>query len=442
MLPIPPDLEQRIVHHVGAYEDLKSCALVSSRFCHWAQSSLFRDIIVEYDSESGHAEGCPRRLWIDRVRRLAAVVAHSPHLALYVRRLEVQQCSADVLAVLAALPFYDLHTVELKKIPHNGHLEVLDSFRKLAIRSPLRAIQLSFYLYPGDSEYLWDFAALCPPTLTSFDVRFCRPTRHEEPAPTPVCPPWRPRSKRPPKIRELRIEDSPDAVTFFNDPACPFDLNDVKQLQVDYNTLGTGLDSLLRRLGRTVESLKVYTDPFQVREPFDLSNFLALTHLDCCRLSEEVIVNVLERLPLSNRISHLRVQTSHSKWLIDLRGVTCKLGAKFEAAALRKLPHLQEVEMEILPLGVRDIPARDRTKVVSAVRLSMPRVASQGMLSISFVHGKADFATRRYGCSGIPKTSEKNMSPQRLGDKDSILNRKYWSQPDQKDFCTYWNHSA
>ncbi|KAJ7195324.1 hypothetical protein GGX14DRAFT_475098, partial [Mycena pura] len=157
-------------------------------------------------------------------------------------------CSTSVVSRCSSAPPTSLH------------------FRKLASQSPLRAIQLSFYRYPGDSRYLWDFAALCPPTLTSFDVRFCgQPlgqTRHEEPR-TALLTPVRPAS-RPPKIRELRIEYSPDAVAFFNDPACPFDLNDVKQLEY-CNSLGAGSDSLLRRLGQTVESLKVYTGTVPVR---------------------------------------------------------------------------------------------------------------------------------------------------------------------------------
>jgi len=296
----------------------------------------------------------------------------------------------------------NLHTLKLRGILRSDGSDVIQSFRRIVWGSSLRTLQLDFEPSSGNASYFSAFAAVLPFSLVSLNISQCMETSVDPwDAAVLPCARLRPYS---PTIKRLRLHFCPEAIALLNSPACPIDLGSVKHLDYCHSDHSV-LSLLLRRLGRTVDSIT-----FRPAGPGDtsLSNFdfhmlPGLVHIDCW-LTEQLILDVIERLPVANRIRSLRVGTSHPRWQdpsvapdLDDQDME-QLGSDFEDAVLRRLPDLTTIMLEvtIIPdVGDPNHPVFDATSVAAAIRKSMPRLSSKPIFSLGFVHEKYFRAQQR-----------------------------------------------
>ncbi|KAJ7210022.1 hypothetical protein GGX14DRAFT_565823 [Mycena pura] len=414
MPSIPPEVEQHILlQHLESRTALRSCSLVCSRFGYWAQSRLFESIVVSFRQRGDFPNP-----WIGRMRRLAGVLEASPHLALFVRRVKVWETTADVLAIIATMSLPNLHTLKLRGILRSDGSDVIQSFRRIVWGSSLRNLQLDFEPSSGNASYFSAFAAVLPFSLVSLNISRCMETSVDPwDAAVLPCARLRPYS---PTIQRLRLHFCPEAIALLNSPACPIDLGSVKHLDYCHSAYPE-LSLLLRRLGRTVDSITfrpagpggmIPLCPLLARihplsdtslSNFDFHMLPGLVHIDCW-LTEELILDVIERLPVANRIRSLRVGTSHPRWQdpsvapdLDDQDME-QLGSDFEDAVLRRLPDLTTIMLEvtIIPdVGEPNHPVFDATSVAAAIRKSMPRLSSKPIFSLGLVHDKYFRAQQR-----------------------------------------------
>ncbi|KAJ7222109.1 hypothetical protein GGX14DRAFT_428086 [Mycena pura] len=283
----------------------------------------------------------------------------------------------------------NLHTLKLRGIPRNDDSNVLSSFQRVVSGSSLRTLQLAFDRSSGNPTYISAFAAVLPTSLVSLDILWCL----EDPL-DPSVAAVLPCARLPfdsPTIQRLRLHRSPEAVALLNSSACPIDLGSIQHL--DYrHTVHPALSSFLRRIGRTVDRITLAPSDSTLSK-FEFHMLPRLVHIDCW-LTEELIPDVIERLPVANCIHSLRVGTSHDTWQdasiepeLDMQ----RLGSDFEDAILRKLPYLTTVVVEVhilSALGQPNYPIFDATAVAASIRKSMPRLSSTQILSVCHVHDK------------------------------------------------------
>ncbi|KAJ7257750.1 hypothetical protein C8J57DRAFT_1342700 [Mycena rebaudengoi] len=341
-----------IIDHLHDPLALHSCALVSSRFVSRCQSHLFRCIDLE--------------LYYKRwaINRLESVLAASPHILRYIRRLVVRDYDEeDTYRRVALIPWSHLESLS---ICCGGPSDlVLEQMCILAALPTVRELSFPITWSPAS---LWQLLTHCTPTLDTIEVvgYFSEP-----PLPLPNVP--LPPAFQRPKICRLRIvflSQEPFVGGTLLAPNCPLDLSSLTHLhlQVDeYQSPSFRILTMKTRM--TLTSIHV-SEIYDGLEPaLDLNDFPALTIFRSTGWGLRC-ETLLSRLTAPNHIHTIRVDTT---WM---DGAPSVLAKSLETSILKcRLPQLRSVVIGFH----KDLGQ------MQAIRDCVPQLCARAFLSFEYL---------------------------------------------------------
>ncbi|KAJ6522766.1 hypothetical protein DFH09DRAFT_1286770, partial [Mycena vulgaris] len=235
--PVPdvPELWYHILAFLrGRTSDLKSLALVSRTFCSAAQSVLFYDIDLEpsrleKEENDGSLISLKTEDFDAACRRLGAVLAESPHLVKYIRRLKVTLTSG-VLAELSSMGLTSLRDIAINFLNYRVDEALVGALHDFIGLPSIRAVELgldvSARIFSGPISHLT--------SLSFIRVRQFTPELESLPNST---------GEGRPEIKTLVLHGSAALDDWLVHPKCPFNLTRLVDVDI---SVGVGRMSAKR----------------------------------------------------------------------------------------------------------------------------------------------------------------------------------------------------
>ncbi|KAF7302388.1 hypothetical protein HMN09_00872500 [Mycena chlorophos] len=384
---LPPELECAIIDgFVHDEQVLKTCSLVCRRFCVWGQSRLFCDIVFGHDPHPLFASSQPALIaWSKRAEKLLDILESAPHLVSYIRRLDLEDCTTELLAVVASRSWSSLEILHLQSIPP-AHEGCLQDIQRLVSTPSLQYLELWFQYGAWNTNYFIHILAHTSAALTELELSLCNVAHPSFVSPEPQY--LRHRPQTPPKfrLRRLNLVYATAAFEALDDPYFASCLQSVSALEYNGSAKTFG-PPLLNCIGRQIRWLKVESGDYKL-ENLDLRALPLLTHLHC-DFTSNTSWNVLSRFPRKNRVTHLTLTTLHTVWQPISRDQR-EIGRFLERTVVKRFPRIDTISVEVTVspryVGAEEkVPRLDRRAVTQAIKLCLPRLSEADMVSITFL---------------------------------------------------------
>ncbi|KAJ6600323.1 hypothetical protein DFH09DRAFT_1128042 [Mycena vulgaris] len=294
------ELARHIALSASSQGDLRSLALVSHMFCSSAQSQIFCDVNLE-------STKAPHLPTISIIRRLAHLLATSPHLLRYIRHLTI--CAdSEILKLLVTIRFPALRKIRIR-FTYND-----DSFllaRHLVGLPSIREVEIAYHCRTS----LDDFASLfetCTRSLDSLSFTNVVPSSGPLAAGVPLP------GGEPVQIKRLKLYDSFDLVHWFASPSCPFDFTHLAEVEIcDSSFTGDSVWPFLTSARLTMTRLRISGClPLDVK----LSDFAAMW---CLEIEIYAALRAISGLAPDNRVEILVLHACAREFIADAGKRVC-----------------------------------------------------------------------------------------------------------------------
>ncbi|KAF7341121.1 hypothetical protein MVEN_01846500 [Mycena venus] len=380
------DICDYICDFLQSQTDLRACSLISPVFTSAAQYHLFREInLTPVEWQSFKPDGITRTVTSESdvaklSRRLGALLAKSPHLIRFIRRLRIS-FEHDVLVHLSRVPFTHVGTILLRAPMSDRPQHSASSLAAPLIALPsVRRLKLSSIVFE-DMNSLRRLFHLC---TSSFDRVLLDDVdlSNSLGASSARCTEGSGDGQHV-MLKAVEISGyspSREPPGWLVHPLCPFNFSKLADLGIWSRTSPDIID-LMRSARLSLHTLRI--DALEATPDFKLTEFPALKKLDvfggfgnataAAGLLASVSDTRLRLEKLNLRLVVMRTLDDESLLRLDT----------IVASGLH-LPALRSVHVLVTRVSYSGVDAAQFVKLMEGVRALFPRLDTRGYLRVSY----------------------------------------------------------